>query len=66
MTMTLVLARMGIFIIFLMTAAWQDLKAKQIRIWVLCLAGMAAVVFQVLTVFMALYTGEPTALWDTR
>ena len=62
MTMTLVLARMGIFIIFLMTAAWQDLKAKQIRIWVLCLAGMAAVVFQVLTVFMALYTGEESVV----
>lgn len=58
MTMTLVLARMGIFIIFLMTAAWQDLKTKQIKVWVLCLAGAAAVALQVLTVFIALHTGE--------
>ena len=63
MTMTLVLARMGIFIIFLMTAAWQDLKAKQIRIWVLCLAGMAAVVFQVLTVVRPMIMAGGAALY---
>lgn len=58
--MILVLVRMGIFVIFLMTAAWQDLKTKQIRIGGLCLSGAAALAVQALVVWSLSLKGDGT------
>ena len=58
--MILVLVRMGIFVIFLMTAAWQDLKTNQIRIGGLCLSGAAALAVQALVVWSLSLKGDGT------
>ena len=48
--MKIEMARMGVFLVFLLAAAWQDFGTKQISSEILWLSGTAALVCQSLSV----------------
>ena len=48
--MNMEMARMGVFLVFLLAAAWQDFRTKQVSAELLWLSGTAALVCQSLSV----------------
>ena len=61
------MARMGVFLVFLLAAAWQDFGTKQISSEILWLSGTAALVCQSLSVLCLAFIkeagAEETVLW---
>ena len=65
--MKIEMARMGVFLVFLLAAAWQDFGTKQISSEILWLSGTAALVCQSLSVLCLAFIkeagAEETVLW---
>ena len=65
--MKIEMARMGVFLVFLLAAAWQDFGTKQISSEILWLSGTAALVCQSLSVLCLAFIKEAgteeTVLW---